>query len=40
MLKIVKQYLCFSLLVAREMEGRWKGDERDKVRRELIVKRS
>ena len=38
MLKMVKQDLWFLPFVAREMQGRWKGDERDKIRRELIVK--
>jgi hypothetical protein len=30
---MVKQNLRISLLVAREMQGTWKGDERDKERR-------
>jgi len=35
---MVKQNLWFLPFVAREMQGTWKGDERDKIRRELIVK--
>ena len=38
MLKMVKQDLWFLPFVAREMQGTWKGDEREKIRSARIVK--